>query len=191
MWCCHPGEGRTASWAMPRAVCVASHHCARAHRIPLPHTHRRHGVLAGALRLSYASVGRAPSVRVLTSHPVRSGSPSLPRVTRVRAHADASGPLVPSETVRRDQREGLRRCAKASTGSAGAAKGASTRLGRTGPLSVEVWSTVAGRWSPPRVSAGLDTKEGPPTQASSASRPSGLWPERPSATRDWHGRRPS
>jgi len=176
MGCCHPGEMRPASWAMPRAGFVSSQPCSMAHHIPLHHTNRRTGVLSGAWLLSEASGGLAPSVRLLPSHPVRSGSPSLPSVTRLRAHADAIGPLVPSATVRRYQREGRRRCATASTVSAGSANGASTPLGRPWPLDVEVLSKVAGRWSPPRVSAGRDTKEGTPTQASSAARPSGLWP---------------
>jgi len=161
---------------MPRAVFVASKPCSIAHRTPLSHTNRCHGVLAGALLREYADVGLAPRVRLITSHPVRAGSPSLLRVTRVRANAYAIGPLVPSETVRRYQHEDVRLCAKASTVTGACVAGATTRLARTSPLSLEVFSVVSGRWSPQRVSAGMDTNDVTPTQLSTASRTSGLLP---------------
>src|SRR5262245_48892025 len=42
-----------------------------------------------------------PTVRWLTSHTVRSGRPSLPSVTRVRAKLINIGPFVPSSTLAR------------------------------------------------------------------------------------------
>src|SRR2546422_7686919 len=72
---------------MPSAVFVSSKPCSIAHRTPLSHTNRRNGVLAGALLREEAYVGLAPRVRLITSHPVRAGSPSLLSVTRLRANA--------------------------------------------------------------------------------------------------------
>src|SRR6266849_10229896 len=174
---------------MPSAVFVSSQPCSIAHRTPRSHTNRRHGVLAGAWLKEEAYGGLAPRVRLRTSHPVRSGSPSLLSVTRLRAHAYAIGPLVPSETVRRYQHEDARLCAKASTVTGACVAGATTRLARTSPLSVEVFAGVSGRWSQQRVSAGMDTKAVTPTHASRASRTSGLWPSRQSATIELKGRR--
>jgi len=147
-----------------------------AHRMPLHHTHRRNGVLSGALLMEEAYVGLEPRVRWSTSHPVRLGSPSLHHVTRVRAHAYAIGPVVPSETIRRYPHEDARLCAKAATVSGVCVSGGHTRLACTAPLSVEVFSVVRGRWSQQRVSAGTATNEVTPTQASTASRKSGLLP---------------
>ena len=56
-----------------------------------------------------AYVGLEPRGRWRPSHPVRLGSPSVHNVPRVRAHASALGPLVPSETIRRYQPEDARR----------------------------------------------------------------------------------
>src|SRR5437899_11107860 len=130
---------------MPSSVFISSKPCSIAHRTPLSHTNRRNGVLAGALLREYAYVGLAPRVRLITSHPVRSGSPSLPSVTRLRANAYAIGPLVPSETVRRYQHEDARLCAKASTVTGACVVGATTRLTRTSLLYVEVLSVGSGR----------------------------------------------
>jgi hypothetical protein len=147
-------------------------------------------VLAGALLREAADVGRAPRGRVSTSHPVRSGSPSLRSVTRVRAHAYAIGPWVPSETVRRDPHEEARRCATAATVTGACVAGATTRVARPSPVSLEGCAVLSGRWSHQRVSAGMDTNDVTPTPLSTASRPSGRFPERPSATRDVQGSRP-
>src|SRR5260370_3852767 len=119
---------------MPRSVFVSSTPCSIAHRTPLSHTNRRNGVLAGALLRSQAYVGLDPRVRLITSHPVRSGSPSLLSVTRLRANAYAIGPLVPSEPVRRYQHDDARLCAKASTVTRACVAGTTTRLARTSPL---------------------------------------------------------
>src|SRR5712691_6037282 len=161
---------------MPSAGFVSSKPCAIAHRTPLSHTNRRNGVLAGALLRESAYVGLAPRVRLITSHPVRSGSPSLLSVTRLRANAYAIGPLVPSETVRRYPHEDARRCAKASTVTGACVAGATTRLARPSPVYLEVFSVVSGRWSPQRVSAGMDTNDVTPTPLSTASRKAGLFP---------------
>ena len=102
--------------------------------MPLNHTNRRNGVLSGALLMSEEYVGLAPSVRVITSHTVRSGRPSLHRVTRLRANAYAIGPLVPSETVRRYHTADGRLSANAITVSGVGVGEATTRLARTSPL---------------------------------------------------------
>src|SRR5712691_4370844 len=151
---------------MPSAVFVSSQHCSIAHRMPLRHTHRRNGGLAGALLMSDAYVGLAPSVRLITSQTVRSGSPALHSVTRVRANAYALGPWVPAETVRRYHAADGRLSANAVTVSGVCVGEATTRLTRTSPLEVEVCSVVGGRWSQQRVSAGTDTNAVTPTQAS-------------------------
>src|SRR6266849_5725164 len=101
------------------------------------------------------------------------------------------GPFVPSETVRRYHAADGRLSAKAATVRGVCVSGATTRLERTSPLYVEVCSVVGGRWSQHRVSAGTDTNDVTPRQASSASRKSGLFPERQSATTYLKGRRPS
>src|SRR6266705_6123687 len=159
---------------MPRAGFVSSTHCSMAHRMPLHHTNRRNGVLSGALLREEEYVGLEPRVRLSTRHPVRLGSPSLLSVTRVRANASAIGPWVPSETIRRYQHEDARLCAKAATVSGVCVSGGHTRLARTAPLYVEVFSVVRGRRSHQRVSAGTATNEVTPTQASTAFRKSGL-----------------
>jgi hypothetical protein len=147
-----------------------------AHRMPLHHTNRRNGVLSGALLMEEAYVGLAPRVRLRTSHPVRWGSPSWHNVTRLRANSYAIGPVVPSETLRRYQHEDARLCAQAATVSGVCVSGGHTRLARTAPVSVEVFSVVRGRWSHQRGAAGTATNAVPPTQASTASRKAGLWP---------------
>src|SRR5712691_9534851 len=121
---------------MPRSVFVSSKHCSIAHRMPLHHTNRRNGGLAGALLMSYAYVGLAPSVRLITSQTVRSGSPSLHSVTRVRANAYAIGPLVPSETVRRYHTEDGKLSANAVTVNGVCVGEATTRLACASPLEV-------------------------------------------------------
>src|SRR6266481_3434278 len=161
---------------MPSAVFVSSKPCSMAHRTPLSHTNRRNGVLSGALLRSYHYVGSAPRGRLSTSHTVRSGSPALLSVTRLRANAYAIGPLVPSETVRRYQHEDARLCAKVSTVTGACVSAATRRLARTSPLYVEVLSVVSGRWSQQRVSADIDTNDVTPRQLSTASRKSGLFP---------------
>jgi hypothetical protein len=55
----------------------------------------------------------------------------------------------------------------------------------------EACSAVRGVWSQQRGSAGMATHVVTPRHASTASRKSGLWPERQAATRDLHGRSPS
>ena len=148
-------------------------------------------MLAGAWRMEEAYVGLEPRGRWRPSHPVRLGSPSVPNVPRVRAHASALGPLVPSETIRRYQPEDARRGAQAATVSGVGGSGGHTPLARTAPLSVEGVSGGRGRWRHQRVSAGTATNAVPPTQASTASRQAGRLPESQSATRDVQGRRPS
>src|SRR5713101_3362158 len=123
-----------------------------------------------------ASVGWAPSVRLMTSHTVRSGKSSLQSVTRLRANAYSIGPLVPSETRRRYHPEDGRLCANATTVSGATPSGATTRCERMAPLYLEVFSVVTGRWSHHRGSEGIDTNDVTPTQASMASRKSGLLP---------------
>src|SRR5438132_11367130 len=159
-----------------------------AHRRPRHHTPRRNGGLAGAWRMEEAYVGLEPRGRWRPSHPVRLGSPSVPNVTRVRAHASALGPLVPSETIRRYQPEDARRGAQAATVSGVGGSGGHTPLARTAPLSVEGVSGGRGRWRHQRVSEGTATNAVPPTQASTASRQAGRLPESTTATRDVQGR---
>jgi hypothetical protein len=189
--CGPPGYWRPAEWALPRAVCVASPPGALAPRMPLHHPHRRHGGRAGAFLLSDAAGGLPPSVRVRTRPTVRSASPSLPRGTRVRAHADALGPGVPAETVRRYPAAPGRRSAQAVTGRGAGVVEATRRVDRPAPVSVEAGAVGGGRWSPHRVSAGMDPKAVTPTPASRAARQAGRWPERPAATIDVQGRRPA
>src|SRR6266849_8585451 len=141
--------------------------------------------------MAEAEGGLAPSVRLITSHTVRSGSPSLHSVTRLRAKAYTIGPLVPSETVRPYHAADGKLSANAVTVSGACVAEATTRLTCTAPLEGYVCSVVGGRWSQQRVSAGTDTNAVTPTQASMASRKAGLLPERQSATRDRKGRRPS
>src|SRR6266704_1219504 len=86
------------------------------------------------------------------------------------------GPLVPSETRRRYHPEDGRLCANAATVSGATTSGATTRCERMAPLYLEVFSVVTGRWSQHRVSEGIDTNDVTPTQASMASRKSGLLP---------------
>src|SRR5205807_9867117 len=142
-------------------------------------------------RMEEAYVGLEPRGRWRPSHPVRLGSPSVPNVPRVRAHASALGPLVPSQTIRRYQPEDARRGAQAATVRGVGGSGGHTPLARTAPLSIEGGSRGRGRWRLQRVSAGTATNAVPPTQASTASRQAGRLPESPSATRDVQGRRPS
>src|SRR5712691_9316501 len=141
--------------------------------------------------MAEAEGGLAPSVRLLTSHPVRSGSPSLHSVTRLRAKAYTIGPVGPSETVRPYHAADGQLSANAVTVSGACVAEATTRLACTAPLEVDVCSVVGGRGSQQRVAAGTATNAVPPTQASMAYRKAGLLPERPSATRDRKGRRPS
>lgn len=115
-------------------------------------------------------------MRLLTSHTVRSGSPSLHRVTRLRAKADTIGPVVPAETGRPDHAADGTLSANAGPVSGAWVAEATTRLTCTAPLEEDVCSVVGGRWSPQRVSAGTDTHAVPPTPASMASRKAGLWP---------------
>src|SRR5215471_16298115 len=86
-----------------------------AHRTPLSQTRMPRGMLAGALLIAYEYVGSAPTVRLITSQTLRSGSPSLHNVTRWRANAYSMGPLVPSETVRRYHLDAGRCAATAAT----------------------------------------------------------------------------
>jgi hypothetical protein len=104
-----------------------------AHRTPLSQTKVRHGVLTGAWLIEYEDTGVGPTVRLITSQTVRSGSPSLHSVTRWRAKAYAIGPLVPSETFRRYQLEAGRPAATAATVHA-AGPGATTRFERSSLL---------------------------------------------------------
>src|SRR5215470_734768 len=100
---------------MPNSVLPSSKHCSTAQRSPLNQTKVRKGVLAGALLIASAYDGSAPTVRLITSHTVRSGRPSLHSVTRWRANAYSIGPLVPSDTLRRYQCDAKRRLATVAT----------------------------------------------------------------------------
>jgi hypothetical protein len=112
----------------------------------------------------------------MTSQTVRSGTPSLQSVTRGRAHSSMIGPVVPSETCRRDQREAGRRAAQAATGHGAVSGATTTRFARTAPFYLSTCSAVRGAWSPQRVSAGIATHVVTPTPASTASRKAGLLP---------------
>ena len=147
-----------------------------AHRMPLNHTNRRNGVLAGACLMEYAYVGCAPRVRLIPTHTVLSGTPSWHRVTRLRLNSYAMGPFVPSETVRRYHPADGRLAAKVASVRGVCVSGTPTRVARPAPLYVSVGSVGEGRWSQHRVSAGTDTNDVTPRQASTASRKSGLFP---------------
>src|SRR5215510_6773338 len=121
---------------MPSSVLPSAKHCSTAQRRPLSQTKVLNGVLAGALLMAKASDGSAPNVRLITSQTVRSGRPSLHRVTRCRANAYAIGPLVPSDTFRRYQREAGRLAATAATVLGGLAGTTTTRVARASPLYV-------------------------------------------------------
>ncbi len=73
-------------------------------------------------------------MRLITSQTVRSGKPSLQSVTRWRANAYTIGPLVPSETCRRYQREAGRLAAKAATVPGAWSEATTTRFARTSPF---------------------------------------------------------
>src|SRR5262245_66105890 len=105
-----------------------------AHRTPLSQTRMPRGMLAGALLIAYEYAGSAPTVRLITSQTVRSGSPSLHSVTRWRANAYSIGPLVPSETFRRYQLEAGRRAATVATGHAAGSESTTTRFERSSLL---------------------------------------------------------
>src|SRR5262245_61265121 len=105
-----------------------------AHRTPLSQTRRPRGMLAGALLIAYEYAGSAPTVRLITSQTLRSGSPSLHNVTRWRANAYAIGPLVPSETVRRYHLDAGRLAAMAATVAGAGASAVTTRFARISPL---------------------------------------------------------
>src|SRR5215467_13328645 len=105
-----------------------------AHRTPLSQTRMPRGMLAGALLIAYEYVGSAPTVRLITSQTLRSGSPSLHNVTRWRANAYSMGPLVPSETVRRYHLDAGRCAATAATVHASGAVSTTTRFAWAFPL---------------------------------------------------------
>src|SRR4029453_8371686 len=84
--------------------------------------------------IAYDYKGSAPNVRLITSQTVRSGRPSLQSVTRWRANAYTIGPLVPSETCRRYQREAGRRAATAATVHGMLSGATTTCFARTSPL---------------------------------------------------------
>ena len=75
-----------------------------------------------------------PTVRLITSQTVRSGSPSLHRVTRWRANAYAIGPWVPAETCRQYQLEAGRFAATVATEHAAGTASTTTRFERASPL---------------------------------------------------------
>jgi hypothetical protein len=104
------------------------------------------------------------------------GGPSLHSLRRVRAHSYVLGPLVPSDTVRRDQNVGGLAGARAATGHGAGAGAAALRLGRGSPLEVYVGVGVASGWSQHRVSAGVATSATGPTQAAQAAHNAGLCP---------------
>lgn len=101
------------------------------------------------------------------------------------------GPLVPSDTFRRYHPEAGRCAATAATVSGAWSGPTTTRFERTSPLYLYVLSVVRGAWSQPWVSAGIATKAVRPTHASTASRKSGLFPYRQSATRYLNGKSPA
>jgi len=112
----------------------------------------------------------------MMSQTARSGRPSRHRVTWRLVNAYAMGPLVPSETVRRDHTVSCRCVAMASTVGGALSLGASVRVVRASPVSREGLAGLTGPGSPPRVSDGIATIDVSPRQASTASRTSGLWP---------------
>src|SRR5215470_3841014 len=119
---------------MPKSVLLSAKHCSIAHRTPLSQTRVLRGIRAGALLIAYEYEGAGPTVHLITSQTLRSGSPSLHRVTRWRANAYSMGPLVPSETVRRYHLDAGRCAATAATVHASGAVSTTTRFAWAFPL---------------------------------------------------------
>src|SRR5262245_41803718 len=97
-------------------------------------------------------------VRFITSQTVLSGWPSLHSVTCLLVNSYSMGPLVPSDTFRRYQKQSWRLLATASTDIGAFSVLATIRLARASTLSRYRLGSVTGPSSQQRVSDGLETK---------------------------------
>jgi hypothetical protein len=161
---------------MPNAVLLASTHCAIAQRTPRNPTTRGKRLLRGALLREDQCVGWAPRLRCITRHTVRSGRPSRHRVPRRLVNSYSSGPLVPSDPVRRYQQASGRLLAIAATEGGVRSLAAPCRLVRPAPRERYGVVSMTGPSSQARVSAGLATQETRSTERSTASRNAALLP---------------
>jgi len=150
--------------------------CSMAHRTPLSHTNRRNG---RALR-RIAEVGPirrlCPKVRLSTSHAVRSGSPALLSVTRLRANAilnRAFGPFRDRPAIPARGREALRQGLHRARG---LRLRSHQTFARTSPLYVEVFFRRRGRWSQHRVLGGNRHQRRHADTTIDGVRKSGLFP---------------